>query len=532
MYPNKLRNKLIPTYYISVLLFLILIFTVSSASAVPAFARKYQANCSLCHSNEPRLTPFGQRFLENGYQFPSTTDGNETSKLVFDGEQGPVTLDKLSNMMAVRIRGDIQRATFRDISHEMKAEGVDERTSVEFPKIVNFFFAGTVTDNISYFIEAEYNTMEDPGGETSVIFERTFMQFSNIGGAQGVTNFKIGRFDPASLFAFPTHRQQLNPILPIADTDQYPPNINRVPLLPLAFSSKMFGLSNATSAQGTQIRGEGGYNEGFALLPFEPTLYNAPMQSGMAVHGRPWGDGSPFLYQIGLAMNEKAADNFGHVEQRIDTYLMLRFDFDMAGAETQVSGFYYNAPDAARATLVNIMPAMNDATNNSIVYASNSTDINRYGIGMRSQWGQFDVYAAYIIDTIDEPQWGAAPLRTSEWETDGSALSAEVDWRFKKQWMLAVRYDYMQPGGLKRLPKVATASGSANDAINATVQFIAPMVKYYPSPNIGLYVRSHINITSSTTLPNTNGRVDGFSGQQHPGSNLQNMLTFGVDMAF
>jgi len=514
----------------AVCVFILLVFTVNSANAVPAFARKYNANCSLCHSNEPRLTPFGQRFLENGYQMPSTMDGAETSKMILEGAQGPVTLDTLSTMMAVRIRADIQRATFREISPEMKAEQVDERLSIEVPKIINFFFAGTVTKNISYFMESEYNTMDAVDGETSLIFERTFVQFSNLGGAQGVTNIKIGRFDPSFLFAFPTHRQQLNPILPIADTGSYPPKINRIPLLPLAFSSKMFGLSTATAAAGSNVAD---VSEGFAILPFEPYLYNAPVQTGISLHGRPMGDGTPFMYQIGVALNTKS----GGIEQRADNYFMLRYDFETNGIEAQVSGFYYKAPDAARATLINFNPggsmtSANNPSDNVIVYANSATDITRFGIGARAQWDEFDLYAAYITDRIEQPEWTAAPLKTSRWETDASGLSAELDWRYAPEWMLGVRYDYMKTGGLQRLPTVATATGSANDSINASVQFLSPILKYYPSPNIGLYVRAHLNLSESSKLPDTANRLEGFKGQQHPASNLENIIALGLDMAF
>jgi len=134
----------------------------------------------------------------------------ETNKKVLEGAQEPVTLDSMSTMMAVRIRADIQRATFRQISSEMKSEQVDERLSFEVPKIINIFFAGTMTKNISYFMESEYNTMDAADGETSLKFERTFLQFSNLGGAQGITNVKIGKFYPSFLFSFPTHRQLIN----------------------------------------------------------------------------------------------------------------------------------------------------------------------------------------------------------------------------------------------------------------------------------------------------------------------------------
>jgi len=493
---------------------------IGAAEAVPAFARKFQANCALCHTNVPRLAPFGQQFLANGYQFPGTTDGGDTAKIKLDGAQGPVTLDTLSNMMAVRLRGDIQKASFK----EEPGNGVDDRWEIEMPKIVNFFFGGTVTENISYFIESEYNTMES--NEPSVKFERVVMQFSNLGGAQGVVNLKVGNFDPSSLFSFPTHRQQLNPILPIADTGTYPPAIQRIPMLPYAFSSKMFGLSNGSATAGSSING--GFNEGFAMLPFAPTLYNAPVQNGISVHGRPGGDGSPLLYQVGFALNDKAD---GTRDQRTDVYAMLRFDFQAAGADAQISGFWYNAPDAARATLVNIMPLMNDPADNSIAYAVDPTDITRVGIGARAQWETVDVYFAYTQDSIDTPVFMGG-LATSQWEDTATGFSLEADWRFHPNWMFGVRYDQMNAGGLKRLPTVATATGSVNDAINAAVQMISPILKYYPSPNIALYTRAHINMSSSSTLPDTNGRVVGFSGQEHPASNLENVLAFGVDMAF
>ncbi|NOX76994.1 MAG: hypothetical protein GXP17_10365 [Gammaproteobacteria bacterium] len=505
---------------------------IGEAEALPAFARKFQSNCALCHSNVPRLTPFGQKFLENGYQFPGTTDGGETSKIKLDGAQGPVTLDRLSNMMAVRFRGDIQKASFDNISDEMQAEGVDNRVSVEFPKIVNFFFGGTVTKNISYFLESEYNTMDAQGGDTYVKFERAMMQFSNIGGAQGIANVKVGNFDPSFLFAFPTHRQQLNPILPIANTASYPPTINRMPMLPYAFSSKMFGLSNGSAGPGSPI---GDVSEGFAILPFAPTLYNAPSQTGVSVHGRPGGDGSPLMYQLGFALNQKAD---GSGEQRTDTYAMLRFDFQVAGADAQVSGFYYNAPDAARATLVGPGMDMNDPVDNMIMYAVDPTDITRVGIGARAQWETLDVYAAFTQDSIDKPTFANAMANSSQWEDSASGLSVEADWRFHPNWMFGVRYDQMNSGGLKALPAMMTAAGSANDAINVTVQMLSPILKYYPSPNIALYGRMHINLTKSTTLPNTRNtadtdyRVAGFEGQEHPASNLSNVLAFGVDMAF
>lgn len=471
---------------------------IGSAEAVPAFARKYQANCSLCHTSVPRLASFGQQFKENGYQMPGSADGGSTGKLVFEGEQGPVTLDTISQMMAVRIRGDILNPSFRSTTSDMDDAGTRTGTDIKLPTIVNLFFAGTARENLSFFLEAEYNEYE---ADKKVGFERAFLVFDNLGG-QSLANVQVGKFDPSGLFAFPTHRQQLNPIPVSAETDAFPPKIGRVPLLPLAFSSKMFGLTKGSAYEG---------KEGYAILPFEPFLYNAPSQKGVSIHGRPMGFGSGFLYQVGVAQNDKASST--REENRFDSYVMGRYDWlTSSGAAMQMSAFYYNAPDAAFASL---------NPGSGAVYALAPTDITRYGIGARAQWGKFDAYATYIIDEIDTPTFSTMMLNSSQWETKGKGFSAEVDWRMDKNWMLGMRYDWMAPGGLSYLPSMMNQT-----KLNIQSSFLAPIIKYYPSPNIGLYARAHFNLEGSAKTP-IGGGTD-----EHPASNLENMFTLGVDMAF
>ncbi len=471
---------------------------IGGAEAIPAFARKYEANCALCHTNEPRLTLFGQQFKENGYQMPGSADGGTQAKHVYEGAQGPVVVDDISKIMAVRIRAEIQRPSFKQETGEMKNDGVREQVDFVVPKIVNLFFAGTARENLGYFLEAEYNTQEEG---SAVAFERAFLIFSNLG-KPGVANVTVGNFDPSGLYAFPTHRQQLDPIGPKAETSSFPPTINRIPLLPLAFSSKMYGLTKGSAFSGA---------EGYAVLPFEPLLYNAPNQTGIAIHGRPGGFGSGFLYQVGMAVNDKVNTD-GTKENRYDTYVMGRYDFMVGAASSQVSAFYYNAPYAAISTL---------NMGGTIVYADQATDITRWGVGACAQWGDWDVYGTYIADSIDAPTWGSNMMAAnSVWETDGAGFSAEADWRMNANWMLGLRYDWMAPGGLEKLPM------GSSEPLNVDASFLAPIVKYYPNPNIGLFARAYFNLESDKKNPIGSG-VD-----EHTATNLENMLALGVDMAF
>jgi hypothetical protein len=48
------------------------IVSVQTAQAIPAFSRKYDVNCTACHTAPPQLNTFGERFLEYGYQPPGT----------------------------------------------------------------------------------------------------------------------------------------------------------------------------------------------------------------------------------------------------------------------------------------------------------------------------------------------------------------------------------------------------------------------------------------------------------------------------
>ena len=40
-----------------------------AAEAIPAFARKEQAPCNVCHTTWPMLTATGRQYKENGYTF-------------------------------------------------------------------------------------------------------------------------------------------------------------------------------------------------------------------------------------------------------------------------------------------------------------------------------------------------------------------------------------------------------------------------------------------------------------------------------
>ena len=75
-------SKTVPKFFIPILCFSLLGFIrAPDAEAIPAFAKKYEVSCTLCHTVWPKLTHFGEEFFANGFQLPDTEDGGEIQKI-------------------------------------------------------------------------------------------------------------------------------------------------------------------------------------------------------------------------------------------------------------------------------------------------------------------------------------------------------------------------------------------------------------------------------------------------------------------
>src|ERR687887_1139023 len=61
-----------PTLRVSALGALVLLASATRASALPAFARRFNLACGACHSAVPRLNAFGEALHENGFKPPGT----------------------------------------------------------------------------------------------------------------------------------------------------------------------------------------------------------------------------------------------------------------------------------------------------------------------------------------------------------------------------------------------------------------------------------------------------------------------------
>lgn len=107
-----------------------LLLTVKESRAIPAFARKYQANCAMCHYPViPRLNAFGQQYRRAGYRTPAEFGKTQD-------------FTNVNHLLAGRVRSQF---LYEDQT------GAINRTEFKFPD-VSFFYSGAISRNFSAWI--------------------------------------------------------------------------------------------------------------------------------------------------------------------------------------------------------------------------------------------------------------------------------------------------------------------------------------------------------------------------------------------
>lgn len=119
-----------------------MLFAAASADAIPAFARKYQTNCSSCHTAYPALNTAGRRFKEAGYRFPKVK-GEETVSDYLEW-------DKVFPISAVFVS--------RPFDNSSNGKSDTNQAAIHEVELLS---AGRLYKNVSGFFELE---MEDEDG--------------------------------------------------------------------------------------------------------------------------------------------------------------------------------------------------------------------------------------------------------------------------------------------------------------------------------------------------------------------------------
>ena len=422
----------------TVLATLLSLFVSPQAQAIPAFARKYDVNCTACHTAPPILNAFGQRFLENGYQLPGTEDGGITGKK----KLGDLNLDDVNQYLAFRLVGNVTSSwSFKQQNPPGADAGVVEnKTEFTFPENFVLFAGGTVAQNIGFMAELGHDV---EGGESEV--ERGFVTFNNLG-SHDLAHLRVGKFDPSAFSSYATVRQQLNDVGESQTSCSgtfVPCSYNRVGLSPSAFATKFYGLYDRS---------------GTYLSPFASSLYNSGGETGADIHGRPFGDW--LLYQIGVLNG--ANEPFGDSNKGKDVYGMIRFDYAQSNYfSANISGFVYQGHSNAK------------------VQTQEDVNWNRYGGSARATYKMVDVYAAFAIDKINKTPTGMAGL----FDSTASGLTIGADTYVTSKTLVSLRYDNLDAGGMRDQ--------------RTSASFIGVQAKYYLRANVAIFARNDFNLRQS-----------------------------------
>ena len=169
-----------------ILVFLIvsLAYVTEEAASIPAYARKYDMSCNVCHSPVPKLKPFGEAFAANGYQLKDKEPPRFTRET---GDSKLLLMRELP--LALRLDGFARYLP-----------GNTPESDIEWPYILKILSSGQIANNVSYFLYFLFNERGEVAG-----VEDAFVYFNDVGKVP--LDITIGQYQVAD----PIFKRELRP---------------------------------------------------------------------------------------------------------------------------------------------------------------------------------------------------------------------------------------------------------------------------------------------------------------------------------
>jgi hypothetical protein len=148
---------------ITVLLIAASVGLSADAGAIPAFARRYNQSCNLCHSPIPRLTETGEMVASHGFRMAP----GEVSPDAMNGGDELLSLPK-TLPLAIRIDGQFRVYGDRN----------DTPTDFESPWVMKILSSAPIGRSLSYYFYFLLNERGEVAGA-----EDAFLYWNDLGGA-------------------------------------------------------------------------------------------------------------------------------------------------------------------------------------------------------------------------------------------------------------------------------------------------------------------------------------------------------------
>lgn len=183
---------------------LAVLLLAADARAIPAFARKYRTSCQTCHTQYPRLNPFGEAYRLSGYQYPEQDEdtqkgrpldlGSDRYEDLFPDAVWPGRIME-SVPLSIRAQGALRIALPEEAG-----------TAVDFqvPAGLALNGAGTLTEDIALWAGMHVMASGDVAAEKVVFVFSNLFDFAGV--PRHLLNLRVGQFEPESQ-PFSPHRQ-------------------------------------------------------------------------------------------------------------------------------------------------------------------------------------------------------------------------------------------------------------------------------------------------------------------------------------
>ncbi len=153
---------------------------VGQAGAVPAFSRQYHLSCSTCHVAYPKLKPFGEDFIANGYVLGGMQDR------AYDDQ---VIDDVLNLFKRPPIAMRFMHYFDTNIDFKNKTAFADFKT----PWIVKLLTGGAIGENVSFYAYTIFEKGEAPFFEDAWVDIHNVLPFSIMIGQFQISDFMFPR---------------------------------------------------------------------------------------------------------------------------------------------------------------------------------------------------------------------------------------------------------------------------------------------------------------------------------------------------
>jgi len=156
-----------------IIVVLITLVVADSAYSIPAFARKYNFSCNVCHYVTPKLKPFGEEFAGNGFQIPDKEPSRFYKKT---GDDLLMLMRELPIALRLELYG--QYESTREANPDLRT-----------PWLLKLMSGGNIYKDISYYFYFFFSERGDVAG-----IEDAFVMFNNVVSKNVDLDMYVGQF--------------------------------------------------------------------------------------------------------------------------------------------------------------------------------------------------------------------------------------------------------------------------------------------------------------------------------------------------